>query len=138
MEYGKIIIPASYYKEIVEHGKLNLPYEVCGLLAGIKDKVQSVWPLENEIKSDRRFFVGEKKIEETIKLIEKQGEKILAVFHSHPTTAPLPSSYDIENHFDEHVLMVIISYKSMNPKVKCYRIKNDSYKECPILIKPTS
>ncbi|WP_332694824.1 M67 family metallopeptidase [Halalkalibacter lacteus] len=138
MEYDKIIIPTSYYKEIVEHGKLNLSYEVCGLLAGKKDKVQSVWPLENEIKSDRRFFVGEKKIEETMRLIEKQEEKILAVYHSHPTTAPVPSSYDIANHFNEHVLMVIISYKSMNPKIKCFRIKHETYKECPFLIEPTS
>jgi proteasome lid subunit RPN8/RPN11 len=138
MEYDKIIIPAICYKEIVEHVRLNLPYEVCGLLAGKNNKIQSVWKLENEIKSDRRFFVGERKIAETMQLIKKQEEQILAVYHSHPTTAPVPSSYDITNHFNDRVLMIIISYKSINPKVKCYHIKKETYKECPFLIEPTT
>jgi proteasome lid subunit RPN8/RPN11 len=138
MEYDKIIIPLSCYTQIVEHGKLNLPYEVCGLLSGNNNKVQSIWKLENEIQSDRRFFVREKKIAETMKLIEKQKEQVLAVYHSHPTTAAVPSSYDIANHFNENVIMVIISYKSMNPKVKCYRIKNEILIDCPFLIEPTS
>ncbi|MFC0561975.1 M67 family metallopeptidase [Halalkalibacter alkalisediminis] len=138
MEIDKIIIPSSCYNEIVEHGKSNLPYEVCGLLSGNNNKVQSVWKLKNEIKSDRRFFVGKKIIEETLLQMAKHKEKVIAIYHSHPTTAAIPSSYDIANHLNLDVIMIIISYKTNNPKVKCYRVQTGTYKTFPFSIEPTS
>ncbi|WP_431308912.1 Mov34/MPN/PAD-1 family protein [Halalkalibacter flavus] len=134
----KIIIPAICFEEIVEHGRSNLPYEVCGLLSGNKNNVQSVWKLVNEIKSDRRYFVGKKVVEETFKQINKQKEKVIAIYHSHPTTKPIPSSYDLVNHIDDEIVMVIISYKFKKPKIKCYRIEAGAYEECIYLIEPTS
>jgi proteasome lid subunit RPN8/RPN11 len=138
MENDKIIFSRRCFEEIVEHGRSNLPYEICGLLSGNKNTVQSVWKLGNEIKSKRRYFIGKKIIEETFDQIGKRKEKVLAIYHSHPTTEPIPSSYDLANHFNDEFIMMIISYKSNKPKIKCYRVETGSYKECFFLIEPTS
>jgi proteasome lid subunit RPN8/RPN11 len=107
-----------------------LPYEACGLLSGDKYNVQSIWHLENEWKSDRRFFVSKTVIEETIQKFKKPNEQVRAIYHSHPTTAPVPSSYDISSHPNENVKMVIVSYKTNPPITKMYNIRGSNYEEC--------
>jgi proteasome lid subunit RPN8/RPN11 len=133
---NKLIFPVNYYEELVNHGQSQLPYEACGLLSGRNQTVQSIWKLKNELNSDRRFFVGEKTVNKTLQSIAKRDEKVLAIYHSHPTTAPVPSYTDVLNHPDVEVKMIIVSYKTKNPLVKCYHIQKGSYKELPFLIEP--
>ncbi len=135
MIMNKITLSNTIYNQLVEHGKSCLPYEACGLLAGNKDDITSIWPLENEWKSDRRFFVSEKIVAQTLNEIKARNELVIAVYHSHPTTAPVPSRFDLINHPDEKVKMVIVSYKNAQPSIKTYVINKENYKECPFLIR---
>ncbi|WP_087972256.1 M67 family metallopeptidase [Oceanobacillus rekensis] len=134
MGRGEITIPQTIHDKMVEHGRSCLPYEACGLLSGINHNVQSIWQLENEWKSDRRFFVRKKIVEETVQKIKQLNEQVLAVYHSHPTTAPVPSNYDITNHPDDHVFMVIISYKTRPPITKWYHIQESVYESCSFFV----
>ncbi|MBM7573682.1 Mov34/MPN/PAD-1 family protein [Aquibacillus albus] len=129
MSNKKIVIPQIIYNQMVENGRSNLPYETCGLLSGIDDYVQSIWHLENEVKSVSRFFVKKETVEETMRKINQLEEQVLAIYHTHPTTAPVPSSYDIFNHPDEKVSMLIISYKTNPPITKWYNIQGSKYVE---------
>jgi [CysO sulfur-carrier protein]-S-L-cysteine hydrolase len=95
MGNSKLIVPITYYEELVNHGQSQLPYEACGLLAGRNQTVQSIWKLKNELNSDRRFFVGEKTVNQTLQSIAKRAEKVLAIYHSHPMTLPVPSYTDL-------------------------------------------
>jgi len=131
-----LIFPLNCFKELLNHGRSKLPYEACGILSGKNNQVHSIWKLKNEVKSDRRFFVGKKAIVETLHHIAEKDEVVLAIYHSHPTTAPVPSYIDIKNHLDSEVKMIIVSYKTKNPIVKCYSVQNRAYKEQPFLIEP--
>ncbi len=134
MDSEKIIIPQSLYDQMIEHGKVTLPYEACGMFSGNNQKIKSCWPLENESKSDRRFFVSKKVVEETIQKAKELDEQILAIYHTHPSTAPIPSIDDIKYHVDHDVKMVIISYKTKSAITKWYRIMDSTYEECLFLI----
>ncbi|WP_217586153.1 M67 family metallopeptidase [Lentibacillus saliphilus] len=131
-----LIIPHPIFTSMIEHGETQLPYESCGLLAGSGNKVLSIWTLENELKSSSRFFVHKNVVADTLQQIHKCKEHVLAIYHSHPSTAPIPSSYDVYHHTDESVKMVIVSLKSQEPQVKCFDIKQDTYTECTISIDP--
>jgi [CysO sulfur-carrier protein]-S-L-cysteine hydrolase len=133
----QIIIPLSIHKQMVEHGNLALPYEACGVLAGNQTNVQSIWQLENEWKSDRRFYVSKHEVERTVKRIKQVNQNVLAIYHSHPYTAPIPSTLDIANHPADNVKMVIISFKGGSPLVKWYRIRDANYEECLFWIDPS-
>ncbi|GAB2543456.1 M67 family metallopeptidase [Gracilibacillus alcaliphilus] len=135
MKREKIIIPQILHDQMVEHGRMALPYEACGMLSGNRQEVMSIWPLQNEWKSDRRFFVSKQVVEQTIQKANDLGEQILAIYHTHPSTEPKPSHYDIKNHLDKNIKMVIVSYKANTPTVKWYRIMNDYYQECYVSIK---
>ena len=134
MGTNKVIISDLLLKEVIEHARIHLPYESCGLLAGTHNKVNSFWRLENELKSESRFFVQKKVVEKTLMQMAEQKENVIAVYHSHPTTAPVPSSYDIFSHPDQEVKMMIVSFKLESPKIKCYTILKSTYFECPIVI----
>lgn len=136
IENNPLIFPVNYYEELVNHGQSQLPYESCRLLAGRNQTVQSIWKLKNELNSNRRFFVGEKTVNKTLQSIAKREEKVLAIYHSHPTTLPVPSYTDLLNHPDSEVKMVIVSYKTKKPLVKCYHLQKGSYKKLPFLIEP--
>lgn len=130
-------VSQSIYEQLVAHGEDQLPYEACGLLAGnVDDCVLSIWSLENEWKSSFRYYVSKKVVESTVQQIELQGQKVLGVYHSHPTTAPIPSYHDLQNHPDHKVKMIIISYKNALPTLKCYTVMNNTYDEYPFYIDP--
>lgn len=134
MKIKQVIISEYLLKEMIDHARNHLPYESCGLLAGNDGKVNSFWVLENELKSDRRFFVSKTVVEKTLKQIAGRKENVIAIYHSHPTTAAIPSSYDIINHPDSDIKMLIVSFKSEPPEAKCYHILHPTYSECPFLI----
>ncbi|MCV9885441.1 Mov34/MPN/PAD-1 family protein [Metabacillus halosaccharovorans] len=136
MENDSLIFSVYCYDELLNDGRSKLPYEACGILSGKNNQIHSIWKLKNEVKSDRRFFVGKKAVEETLLQIALKDEKVLAIYHTHPTTAPVPSYTDIKNHRESEVKMIIVSYKTKNPIVKCYCVQNRVYKEWPFLIKP--
>ncbi|CDQ19916.1 Mov34/MPN/PAD-1 family protein [Halobacillus karajensis] len=131
-------ISPTLYQQIISHGVQEHPHEACGLVAGAKaSRVESVWPLANEQKYRNRYFISKKVVESTIKKVNEQGQKVLGIYHSHPTTAPIPSSRDLWYHPDEQVKMIIISFKTHPPVLKCYTIHSHTYDEHPFLIDPS-
>ncbi|WP_179107304.1 Mov34/MPN/PAD-1 family protein [Sediminibacillus massiliensis] len=133
----KLFVSESVYQEMLEHGRDNLPYEACGLLSGNGSRINHFWPLVNEIQSASRFFIKKETVEKNIKKIDHLEEQVLAIYHTHPTTAPVPSSYDLLHHPDENISMVIISYKTETPIARCYFIQGSTYDEGLFCVQPT-
>ncbi|WP_194842003.1 Mov34/MPN/PAD-1 family protein [Gracilibacillus salitolerans] len=129
-----ISLPNDIYEKMIAEGENNLPDEACGLLAGYHHQVRSFWPLQNQLKSSTRFFVPKEMVTTAVKSIQNRKEQVLAIFHTHPSTKPVPSQFDLIHHPNEEVDMVIISYKYQIPQIKWYQIKNKTYKACTINI----
>lgn len=127
-------IPQQLYDQLLQNGKVELPYEACGLLTGTQNVIQSIWPLRNELKSSTRFFVHQNQLEKTLEIISRLKQEVKAIYHTHPITDAIPSSIDIANHIDQDVGMVIISYKSSKPIMKWYKIESLNYKNCPFIV----
>jgi len=136
LENDQIMFSTSCYEDMLNHCRSSLPYEGCGILSGVNNFICSNWKLKNEVRSDRHFFVGKKTVSETLQKIKEKKETVLAIYHSHPTTAPIPSYADLKNHPDKKIKMIIISFKRKVPNVKCYTVKNQMYIESPFFVDP--
>ncbi|MDQ0159595.1 Mov34/MPN/PAD-1 family protein [Alkalibacillus salilacus] len=132
MKQKQLILPQTIYNQIVEDCRNNLPYESCGLVTGLDHRVNKFWPLDNELKSTKRYFVSKQSLEAVMNEITQSGEQVLAIYHTHPVTAPVPSSFDLKNHPDHSVYMMIISFKLESPMCKLYSVENNRYLECDI------
>jgi proteasome lid subunit RPN8/RPN11 len=89
-----VVVPDEIRTQLVEHAREESPNEACGLIA-FRDGVAARYlPGENTLQSPYRFEL--KPRDPADFFLEDEGYE-LAVFHSHPETAPKPSRTDIQN-----------------------------------------
>ena len=88
-----MVIPEEIRAELQAHARAEAPNEACGLVVLRDGKAERYIPGENAVASPYRF---ELRTEPENWFLEDEGYE-LAVFHSHPASAPRPSRTDIQN-----------------------------------------
>jgi proteasome lid subunit RPN8/RPN11 len=58
-----------------------------------------------------------------------RGIDILAIYHSHPTSEPVPSRKDRERNYSPDVMNFIISLASNEPQVRAWWLTSDDHRE---------
>jgi proteasome lid subunit RPN8/RPN11 len=89
-----VVVPDEIRAQLVEHAREEAPNEACGLIAFRGGVAERYLPGENVLRSPYRFELRPRDPSDFF--LEDEGYE-LAVFHSHPETAPKPSRTDIEN-----------------------------------------
>jgi proteasome lid subunit RPN8/RPN11 len=89
-----VVVPTEIREQLVEHARAEAPNEACGLVAFRDGVAERYLPGENTLRSPYRFELRPRDPADFF--LEDEGYD-LAVFHSHPETAPRPSRTDIEN-----------------------------------------
>jgi [CysO sulfur-carrier protein]-S-L-cysteine hydrolase len=87
-------VPAEIRAQLIQHATEEAPNEACGLIAFRDGVAERYLPGENALQSPYRFELRPRDPADFF--LEDEGYE-LAVFHSHPETAPRPSRTDIEN-----------------------------------------
>jgi [CysO sulfur-carrier protein]-S-L-cysteine hydrolase len=89
-----VVVPAEIRQRMVAHAQEEAPNEACGLVAFRDGVAERYLPGENALASPYRFELRPRDPADFF--LEDEGYE-LAVFHSHPETAPRPSRTDIAN-----------------------------------------
>jgi [CysO sulfur-carrier protein]-S-L-cysteine hydrolase len=87
-------VPDEIRQRLAEHARAEAPNEACGLVAFRDGIAEQYLPGENALASPYRFELRPRDPADFF--LEDEGYE-LAVFHSHPETAPRPSRTDIAN-----------------------------------------
>ena len=88
-----MVVPEAVRAELREHAEAELPNEACGLVV-LRDGVAERYVRgRNASESPYRFELD---VDPETWFLEDEGFE-LAVFHSHPSSAPRPSRTDLEN-----------------------------------------
>ena len=127
-------IPRSVYEGMLWHARAEQPLECCGFLAGVvrSDGVGEVrlrYPLLNAAASPVEFESDPASILSAVHDIERQGLEELAVYHSHPTSEPVPSRKDRERNGWPHAMTVIISLSTAPPSIRAWWLSAETYCE---------
>lgn len=132
----KLQIPRHLYDAMLAQAAAERPNECCGMLAGRSEgdvgRATYRFPLGNvadhptvEYLSESRSLIG------AVRTARDAGAEILAIYHSHPTSAPLPSRKDREMSvgWGDAVVHLIISLASDKPTVRAWRLTAESATE---------
>jgi proteasome lid subunit RPN8/RPN11 len=123
-------IPRRLYDAMVAQAVAELPNECCGLLAGGGGRVTHRYPLTNALASPVRYESDPAALFAAFRDMRRHGTELLAIYHSHPTSDPVPSRTDLErNFYGAEVVHIIISLKGDVPTARAWRLAEASYSE---------
>jgi len=131
----KLLVPRQIFEATVQQAVLELPNECCGLLAGIMTdhgiaRVSHRFPLFNVRHSPVAYDGDEKDLFIAFKAMRAENIDLLAVYHSHPTSPPVPSRTDCaRNACGEDMVHLIISLETGQPQVRAWRLSESSFEE---------
>jgi proteasome lid subunit RPN8/RPN11 len=122
---------------MIEHARAELPNECVGMLVGSADGVvRGRYPLVNELRSPERFLTEARSMLAAEKRLRAEQQEVLAIYHSHPTSAAVPSRYDVADHYSAGVMCVIVSLAG-GEAVKGWWIEGGVFTEGEVEIEET-
>src|SRR5262245_485896 len=132
---------------MVAQAVAELPNECCGLLAGTAGSGQRAvgseqesfpasvrvvtqrYPLVSAAASPVEYLSDPQSMFAAVRDMRQRGIDILAVYHSHPTSDPVPSRTDLDRNYSPDVVNLIISLKGGTPEVRGWWLTADGFRE---------
>jgi proteasome lid subunit RPN8/RPN11 len=120
-------------EEMIAHARAELPNECVGLLAGVTEggmgRAVARYPLVNAAGSPIEYLSQPESMFAAHRAMRERGLEILAIYHSHPSTHPIPSRTDLARNYSPDVVNFIISLKDEPPLLRGWWLKENSYLE---------
>jgi proteasome lid subunit RPN8/RPN11 len=137
--FTRLTISDLLLEEVFKHTRESAPLECCGLLAGhIAGGVGVVttrYPIENAAGSPTEFETDARGMFVAFRSMREHGIELLAVYHSHPASEPVPSRRDIErNTYGETVLHVIVGIAGAEPAVRAWWLTETDYHAAELVV----
>ncbi len=125
-------IPASILAAMIEQCRTEAPREACGILSGpARPRVVTIHRLRNAMASETRYTADSRDLIAAAIAIREKREEWLAIYHSHPTSAAIPSRIDLSQNGYGPLPQIIISLAAAEPSVRAWRLAESSYHELP-------
>jgi proteasome lid subunit RPN8/RPN11 len=135
----RLLVPRDLLAALVAQALAEQPNECCGLLAGKlagpagaekpAGRVVERYPLVNALASPVRYESDGPSMLRAHRDMRRRGLDILAVYHSHPTSEPVPSRTDLAWSYYPGVVHLIVSLTTTPPHVRGWWLTETDYRE---------
>jgi len=122
-------IPRPLIDAMIDEARRALPNECCGFLAGTQGLASRLIPLSNELASPTAYRAAPADLFVAARSMHAAREEVVAIYHSHPTSAARPSRRDLAENFYEDTPHIIISLAGPEPDVRAFRLFPDRFEE---------
>ncbi len=136
-----LIIPQTIIDAMFTHGYKQKPLECCGFLGANDRQVKVMIPAYNVDQSTMTFAIGPKATEYAYRRIEDAGMEVVAIFHSHTESSPVPSIADVVQanqsiaSIDPDFRWIIMGLRDPDkPLIHAYHIGKNDYTETELKI----
>lgn len=132
----KLTISKAVLAELIAAAGKAAPLEACGLLAGRDGKVIKFYPMTNVDASPEHFGMKPEEQFAAVKDMRQMGLKMLAIWHSHPSSPPRMSEEDLRLAYTPDIVYVILSLVVSQDAALCgYRVTNGVPEHVEIAVK---
>ncbi len=129
----RLVVPRRLHEEMLAQALREAPNECCGLFAGVvRDgtaRAERIYPLVNAAASPVLYESDARSMLDAYRSMTALGLDVIAVYHSHPTSAPVPSKTDLERNYSEEVVNLIVSLAQSPPLVRGWWLTATGYRE---------
>lgn len=145
--WGRFDLDRATFDEIVEHGRSDLPYEVCGLLAGLRGRpesgegdsatparVQAMYRIPNAARAMTSYSMEPKAMLHAFNDMDDRRLDLLAIYHTHPHTEAFPSPTDVELATYAHAVYLICSLQADAPIIRAFDMVRGKITERALLV----
>ncbi len=136
--FRRLLIPAELFDAILGQARAESPLECCGFLAGQVEREEGIvaarYPLANAAASPVEHVSDARQTFDATRDIERRGLGVLAVYHSHPTTHPVPSRTDLQRNYSTEVVSLIVSLEHEPPAVRAWWLTDKGYEEAAFVV----
>jgi proteasome lid subunit RPN8/RPN11 len=128
-------ISPSVVADMVAHARAEAPRECCGLLIGKGESVVRSVRARNLAAQATRYLIDPEDHFAAIRSARTEGLEVIGAYHSHPSSAPVPSATDIaEANSGSDFLYVIVSL--VGDEVRAYRMERGTFTPRPLTLAP--
>lgn len=134
MDPFRLHLPQPILEAMFAHARAALPNECVGFLAGTiaagVGTASQCLPLVNELASPTEFLTEPRSVFAAFRAMRAAGTELLAIYHSHPTSPPVPSKRDVEqNTYGPNFAWVIIGLAGTEPEVRAWWLGESDVRE---------
>lgn len=129
-------LPRKLVNKLLHFAQQSPMEEICGLVGGKNAVPQTYYPITNVAKTlQNRFLLDVKEQITAFKTMREQGEEFFAIYHSHPTAAAFPSTFDLDMaNYDNTLYFITSLHVKGILELRAFRIKNKKAIEISITL----
>lgn len=125
------VLPRTLVNRILTHAQQAPDNEVCGLIGTDGEQTPTLYPINNVASDTQTLFQMDPKEQiDAMRKMREQGERLFAIYHSHPHASGLPSSKDLAQASYPDALYLIISLNTIGVlEMRGFYIRNSDVQE---------
>lgn len=132
----ELILSQEQLDKIISHCRSEFPNEACGILSGKDNIVEKVYKMTNIDKSNVSYMMDPKEQFQVMKEMRNYGNKMVAIYHSHPHSPAFPSAKDVNLAFYSDAVYVIVGLTdNERPEIKAFEIIESKISEVKIEVR---
>ncbi len=133
MNVNRLVVPAALAAQLGRWARWAAPYEICGALLGLGERVVRAWPAANLDRDPRRFLMCPRDQLAIYEYAGRSGLELLAFYHSHPGGPAVPSARDRKLALHPEELMVIVWPRATATSLRAFSVR-DGGAEVPLVV----
>jgi proteasome lid subunit RPN8/RPN11 len=120
-------------EEMIAHSREEAPNECCGMIGGADGSATSVYRSINAEASPLRYSLDASDQFRIMQEMEKRGEELVGIYHSHTGSAAYPSQTDVNLAAYPDAVYVIVSLEDpQDPDVRGFWIRDGQIDEAEL------
>jgi proteasome lid subunit RPN8/RPN11 len=127
-------IRESVIADMAAHARDERPRECCGLLVGVRGRVDLARRAANLSPDPNRFLVDPKAHIDALREGRVHGTDVIGFYHSHPHSAPVPSATDIAEAWYPDHLYAIVGLAGGDAETRFYELRNALFVELAVTV----